>query len=407
MNMSPRHRFSTILIAAAILSLAGCKTPLADSMKLSHVKKLNEHMPWHDEDAPREGVPNRLVDNWQDAVHSQQGKTPTRGFAGKIFFYDDEGGGPILVDGELVIYAFNEKGRVPTDNMPTRRYVFPATELSKLADKSQTELGYGYNVWLPWDEVGGPQTEVSLICRFEPKNGATLVSKQTKGHLPGEETPAAYAAGGQRPKMPEGVHFTPAVEQAGYVPLPTANSNVIQTAAAIPSMDVTTKLNATTILLPQSMQNLGPGMPVSPAGQTPVKERTIPMFSTPQANHPQAANQPVPTESRLASAMSGNAVSTGYRLSQTPANGSDISIKSPVSVNIGISANSPNYPPRKTYVEQATPHVEASNSNAAPTQNMIQGYSSHPLAAAPTNPITPISANNQATVTYGSTEQPW
>ena len=101
---------------------------------------------------------------------TQTGKTPQRGFGGRVMFYGKDGNDPILVDGQFVVYAFDETNREPTDNKPTRRYVFPPDQVAIRMSKS--ELGAGYSFWLPWDEVGGPQTNISLICRFEPKKGA-------------------------------------------------------------------------------------------------------------------------------------------------------------------------------------------------------------------------------------------
>src|SRR5688572_26257626 len=98
MNKSPRRVLAVALAATTMLSASGCKTPVVESLKLS---KINEQMPWHDADQPREGVPTRVIANWSDAVHYQQNKKPQRGFGGRLMFYDNEGNAPVLVDGEL------------------------------------------------------------------------------------------------------------------------------------------------------------------------------------------------------------------------------------------------------------------------------------------------------------------
>jgi len=404
MNKSPQCVFNLTVVGAILLGLTGCKTPIAESLKLSNVSKLNQHMPWYDEEAPREGVPTRIVDSWRDMVHYQEGKTPTRGFGGKLFFYDEEGEAPILVDGELVVYAFNENGRAPTDNMPTRRYVFPATELSKLMDKS--ELGAGYNVWLPWDEAGGPKTEVSLMCRFESKEGVPLVSKQTRHSLIGEETAASFAAGGQRPKIPEGVHFTPAVEQAGFIAIPGSEHSVTQASANMPADATPRRMNATTIMLPNSMQNLGPGMPVQQQGQpATAMERMGPMLNTPVGTNPQTSNTSNGgAESRLAAVAAGNTVPSGYRLSQAPRGGLKPGIGALNSGSTGLNASTQKFPPPVEY--QQTPGQPAFGLNAAnhSAQESFQGYNNHPLASPAHNPITPIggtpNGTNAATVQY-------
>ncbi len=391
MNMSPRHRFSTILIATAILALSGCKTPLAESMKLANVKKINEHMPWHDPDAPREGVPTKVVGNWVDAVHYQEGKKPQRGFGGKLLFYDDKGDAPVLVDGELIVYAFNEQSRAPTDNMPTRRYVFPTSELSKLM--SVSELGAGYSVWLPWDEAGGPEAEVSLICRFSPKAGPVLVSEQTRQVLPGSKSPDAIAAG-DKPKMPEGVPFRPAVELATYIApeggqAPTTPIAVNEAAASQPR-----QMSSTTISLPHSMQgNLGSGITPEMTPQRP-SLMNIPV--------PQSAAPPADP-----AAVRGN----GYRLSSSPRTSrlANMNPSALHAINVGSpqvqgpNAGAATYPPQAVYQETLPPTNVDVNAAQRPAsvQAVSQGYSNHQLSTRADSRISPIGTSaGAATVTY-------
>ena len=165
---------------------------------------------WGDEeDEPQE--PRRLVSSWTDTVLHQTGKNPQRGFGGRLIFYGEDAEKPVLVDGQLVVYAFDETNRQPTDNKPTRRYVFPPDQVSRRMSK--TAMGPSYSFWLPWDEVGGAQTEISLIARFEPMGGAIVVGEQTKHLLPGElgsgigiaGTPAVTTS-----KLPEGIPMKPA-----------------------------------------------------------------------------------------------------------------------------------------------------------------------------------------------------
>jgi hypothetical protein len=202
------QRRTSLISCFAALSLlamatAGCSVPKkASDLKPSKLFSLG------DEDEPEEGIPVRMEGNWTDTVLNQAGKKPQRGFGGRLFFYGRDEQKPILVDGQLVVYAFDEMGREPTDNKPTRRYVFPADQMS--LRMSKTEVGASYSFWLPWDEAGGTQTEVSLICRFEPKGGAVVVSEQTRHLLPGSLPPNGEVARRAAPKLPEGVPSRPA-----------------------------------------------------------------------------------------------------------------------------------------------------------------------------------------------------
>jgi hypothetical protein len=196
--------FALTIIAVAIPGLAGCGVK---DWKPSEMFSLDNTWPWRDDDEPAEGVPVRMVGAWTDTVLTRPGKNPERGFGGRVLFYGAKEKNPILVNGQLVVYAFDESGRDPTNNKPTRRYVFPAEQLPLHMSKS--DMGASYSFWLPWDECGGPKTEVSLVCRFEPKGGAVITGEQTRHLLPGAITinPTSPT---QAPPLPEGVPSQPA-----------------------------------------------------------------------------------------------------------------------------------------------------------------------------------------------------
>jgi hypothetical protein len=396
--MSTCQRRSTVCLLLAILaivSVGGCKTPLAEQVKLPKLAKLNQHMPWYNEELPREGVPTKIVGNWTDAVLYQEGQKPQRGFGGRLLFYDNESQKPILVDGQLVVYAFNEVGRAPTDNMPTLRYVIPAVELPK--HMSTCELGASYSVWLPWDEVGGPKTEVSLVCRFEPKAGAVVVSEQTRHYLAGSELPDSVAAAGGKPKIPEGVPFKPAVEQATYN-APVSGANAATAAAGgegtLPNAPRT--MTSTTIALPASMRNLGPGMTAAP--QVPnAAARTLPNYRAPATGQNEAAGPSAMNQSRLNAPPTATRLD-GIRSAPFP------SMSRPTMSHSSLSGAAQSYPPPKV-IQESPQQAQLSNSQPGPTtansvQSSTLGYNHHPLATPSANSIAPIGDPTAASVSY-------
>jgi len=192
----------------AALAAVGCRAPKASDFKPSKLFSMKSSWPWRDREEPEEGTPVRVVGTWTDTVLTQAGQKPQRGFGGRLVFYEKNNDKPILVDGQLVVYAFDETGRDPTDNKPTRRYVFPPDQVPR--HMSMSEIGASYSFWLPWDEAGGPRTEVSLICRFEPKGSAVITSEQTRHLLPGTLAPHSTTASRQPPQLPEGIPSRPA-----------------------------------------------------------------------------------------------------------------------------------------------------------------------------------------------------
>ena len=155
--------FAKSLILLMVLLASGCRGPWSQGWKYSDLKHPKKLVGWgSSEEEPQ--IPRRVLASWTDTVLYQTGKTPQRGFGGRVIFYGEDNEKPVLVDGQLVVYAFDEANRDPTDNRPTRRYVFPPDQVARRM--SETALGPSYSFWLPWDEVGGEQKEVSLIVRL-------------------------------------------------------------------------------------------------------------------------------------------------------------------------------------------------------------------------------------------------
>lgn len=136
-------------------------------------------------------TPTELVAVWTTTVLSHPNRQSTRGFGGRMMFYRTDKNRPVKVDGMLVVYAFDESAK-KGDVKPTRKFVFNKEQLATHYSKS--ELGHSYSVWIPWDEVGGVQTDISLIARFTTVNGEVVVGEQTTQVLPGSKPAAAQTS---------------------------------------------------------------------------------------------------------------------------------------------------------------------------------------------------------------------
>lgn len=172
---------TTPLLAALLLStFAGCASKSKKWQFSSwNVKKAVGMEP----EIPEPVTPNRMVATWTDTTLSTAGKAPMRGFGGKLMFFDKKSEDPVRVEGNLVVYAFDETDRPDHETHPTRKYIFPVEEF--VLHESKSTLGPAYSFWLPWDELGGQQRNISLIAKFEPKEGAVVIGEQTRHLLPG------------------------------------------------------------------------------------------------------------------------------------------------------------------------------------------------------------------------------
>jgi len=173
-------RFLQLAVAACAASAAGCASLNFD---------LKKNIPWGKDEEKQSST--RVVALWSDAVLNRADGPPVRGFGGRLMFYGNKSEKPMQVRGTLTVYAFDEEGRDPADTKPDRKFVITEEQFAKHYSKSK--VGDSYSVWIPWDEVGGPRKELSLIVRFTGTDGSVVIGEQTKHILPGRPTAEAQA----------------------------------------------------------------------------------------------------------------------------------------------------------------------------------------------------------------------
>jgi hypothetical protein len=173
-------RFRWLLLTALFLAAGGCKSPLPD---------LSGKLPWVGDDKDKETIfqqPVKMVVIWSPAMYTQPGQAPTRGFGGRIYFYNSKEEA-IPVDGKLVVYAFDDTHKQTASQVADKRFAFTAEQFKK--HFSPTKIGASYSIWIPWDPVGSPQADISVLPVFSNTGGGMLTGQQSRNVLPGPETP--------------------------------------------------------------------------------------------------------------------------------------------------------------------------------------------------------------------------
>ena len=168
---------------------------------------------WFDSDRIAE-VPTEVLPIWTDTVLHQPGSPGVRGFGGRVYFYEDGKPDPVKVDGQLVVYAFDGTDRDPTMVAPLKKFVFTADQLE--SHYSTSSLGNSYSIWLPWDRVGGESETLSLVVRFNGRQGGTVLSKPSRMLLPGVDV--------RRPRGNEGKSEVQLASHEAVDELPTSRS---------------------------------------------------------------------------------------------------------------------------------------------------------------------------------------
>jgi hypothetical protein len=175
-----RLRFTTAILLAALLC-TGCKGMGADWSK---------HMPWAESEPQKEEShyqqPVRVVAIWSPAILNTPGKVPTRGFGGRLYFYNSNNEA-IPVEGNLAVFAYDDTQAKLGSNEPDRRFAFTAEQFTQ--HFSETDIGASYSIWVPWDPVGNPRAEVSLLPIFTSTKGSRVAGQQSRNLLPGSNDP--------------------------------------------------------------------------------------------------------------------------------------------------------------------------------------------------------------------------
>ena len=175
-----------LLIAAAYPWTVGCKSL---DFSQANSESTEESSPWWKKDElPPAKLPAKIVAIWASSVFNEPGQGPTRGLGGRVYFYDSKHQ-PVRVDGKLAVFLYDDTEETDQDQQEASKKVhFSAEEVA--ASYTPTEFGPSYSFWVPWDEVGGEQTHLSVIPVFTAGTGEMIVGKQARYLLPGKKNRA-------------------------------------------------------------------------------------------------------------------------------------------------------------------------------------------------------------------------
>ena len=245
--MTFRHTLPALVLAF----LAGCQ-----SMDLSGLRKASDKLAITGKDEKiKESAyqaPARLIAIWSEAMYTQPGQRPTRGFGGRLYFYNAKDK-PVPVEGQLVVYAFDESQAGKPSQTPSRKFAFTPEQFTQ--HYSATELGASYSIWIPWDDVGGVRKSISLLPMFTSTSGQVVIGEQSVNVLPGKspENPEPAPQGYFAPLSSAGPEGVRPASYAGESPSAVRSRDSWQKVHTYePAGNNQTQLRSTTIQLPMS-----------------------------------------------------------------------------------------------------------------------------------------------------------
>lgn len=273
-----------LALSAMLTALAGCQsmdttglTQVTDKLALTRSNREPER------DIAQ--TPVRLISIWSEAVYSQPGQVPTRGFGGRLYFYNaqDE---TIPVDGQLIVYAYEETADGAPPKQPSRRFGFTQEQFAQ--HFSRTEMGPSYSVWIPWDAVTGYRQSLTLLPVFTTSDGRIVMGDQSMNVLPGK-TPEtadedAQADNGARPSRETTDVRLTAYDHAPRRGQPSADAWQ-QAHTYVPTASGQTTLRTTTIRVPMSVTPRFTGSPADAALAPPTASESSDAASRASESH--------------------------------------------------------------------------------------------------------------------------
>jgi hypothetical protein len=262
-----------LLLFGLLLAAGGCAS-----------LDFKKAIPWAKDETPQDSNPQRLVAIWTDTVLHTAGKPSTRGFGGRLYFYDDKNKA-VPVEGTLVVYAYDDARGGSLNREPDRKFVFRPEEFVDHADS--TQLGQSYSVWIPWDAMGGARTQITLLPMFTTNKGEVISGQQAKLTLLGadplpEAGPAPYNTLGQPMGRDLGVQPAsyhapaPAGLQAGMGAYPSANEQERLREMRTTSIPITDSLKQRLIEAGSNLEPVSPSSVPTESNSTPHLRAAMP-----------------------------------------------------------------------------------------------------------------------------------
>ncbi|MGI9469944.1 MAG: hypothetical protein ACR2NZ_00330 [Rubripirellula sp.] len=148
----------------------------SESSILDRLPFANKNKDAHPEPYPN---PAKIAVTWTPDTIVQTGRTPTRGFGGRVFFYDEKSR-PVPVEGTLIVHGFDDSS---TEKDGVKRFEFTPEQFTR--HFSQSDLGASYSIWIPWDAMGGQQKRISLVSSFRTTEDKLVQGIPATMMLPG------------------------------------------------------------------------------------------------------------------------------------------------------------------------------------------------------------------------------
>ncbi len=221
------------LLLSVVGFLSGCVSltwlPVQDGVSwLSH-KAHKTKLIVADEQHPVE----RIICIWQPGEGRGLDNLPTRGFVGQIFFFNHEFATPIIGNGSVQVFLFDDQGTPEEQVKPLHIFDFTAEAWNRLL--VETQLGPAYNLFIPYVRKTPNEAECALVVKLTPEQGQPVISDMAYIRLPGIKAHRQLASKQENGKSSQTQNSSTATDTKG---------NNVETETIRPSFILAKKLAA-------------------------------------------------------------------------------------------------------------------------------------------------------------------
>lgn len=123
---------------------------------------------------------------WQTADGFDSAGKPCRGVAGQVFFFIQDSPIPVMVNGDVRVFVFDDQGSDADQAKPLSQFdIDHETWNSQL---TKTQFGPAYRLFVPYTRPGRNQAELALRLRMAPDNGPVVFSDLSAINLGGHKS---------------------------------------------------------------------------------------------------------------------------------------------------------------------------------------------------------------------------
>jgi len=178
---------NALRLAVACVALSGLLTGCTTTGLLSHASPAKKFVK-----ATPQNPAVKCLCVWQTAEgYDPQGK-PCRGVAGQVFFFNRDSDLPVIVDGNVRVFVFDDQGADADQSKPLSQL-----DIDRQAWNGQlttTQFGPAYRLFVPYVRPGRHHAQVGLRLRMTPDSGPTVFSDMTTIDLSGSKPEKATSA---------------------------------------------------------------------------------------------------------------------------------------------------------------------------------------------------------------------